>query len=152
MWTQVYAPIGGSLGVSALAAAVPIVVLFLMLGVLRKAAWQSALTALASAFIVAIVVYKMPLKLAVISTVYGGAYGLFPIAWIVFAAIAVSLLPVMTRSTPLMPACALASVSPIATPLPPLFASSSGGPLRAKMSPACMTRSAGNTTNASPFV
>src|SRR5205823_12919373 len=35
----------------------------------------------------AIVVYRMPLKLAVISTVYGAAYGLFPIAWIVFAAI-----------------------------------------------------------------
>src|SRR3954471_9993932 len=87
MWTQVYAPVGGSLGVSALVAAVPIVVLFLMLGVLRKAAWQSALAALASAFIVAVAVYRMPLKLAVISTIYGGAYGLFPIAWIVFAAI-----------------------------------------------------------------
>jgi lactate permease len=87
MWTQVYAPIGGSLGVSALVAAVPIVVLFLMLGVLRKPAYQSALAALASAFVVAIAVYKMPVKLAVISTIYGGAYGLFPIAWIVFAAI-----------------------------------------------------------------
>jgi len=73
MWTQVYAPIGGSLGVSALVAAVPIVVLFLMLGVLRKPAYQSALAALASAFIVAIAVYKMPVKLAVISTIYGGA-------------------------------------------------------------------------------
>src|SRR3954468_17302492 len=87
MWTQVYAPVGGSLGVSALVAAVPYVVLFLMLGVLRKAAWQSALAALASAFIVAVAVYRMPLKLAVISTIYGGAYGLFPIAWIVFASI-----------------------------------------------------------------
>src|SRR5262249_59906916 len=55
----------------------------------------------------------------------------------------------MTRSTPLMLACALVSVSPIATPLPPLLASSSGGPLRAKMSPACMTRSAGKTTKRS---
>ena len=87
MWTQVYAPIAGSLGVSALAAAIPIVVLFLMLGVLRKPAWSSALAALVSAFVVAIFVYKMPLQLAVISAVYGGAYGLFPIAWIVFAAI-----------------------------------------------------------------
>ncbi len=87
MWTQVYAPISGSLGVSAIAAAVPIVVLFLMLGVLRRPAWESAVAALASAFAVALAVYKMPLKLAVISAVYGGAYGLFPIAWIVFAAI-----------------------------------------------------------------
>jgi len=87
MWTQVYAPISGSLGVSAIAAAIPIVVLFLMLGVLRRPAWESAVAALASAFAVALAVYKMPLKLAVISAVYGGAYGLFPIAWIVFAAI-----------------------------------------------------------------
>src|SRR5438876_2031154 len=87
MWTQVYAPIAGSLGVSALAAAIPIVVLFLMLGVLRKPAWSSAVAALISAFVVALAVYRMPLKLAVISTVYGAAYGLFPIAWIVFAAI-----------------------------------------------------------------
>ena len=87
MWTQVYAPVGGSLGLSALAAAIPIVVLFIMLGALRRQAWVAASTALLSAFIVAIAVYRMPLNLAVISTLYGGAYGLFPIAWIVFASI-----------------------------------------------------------------
>jgi lactate permease len=87
MWTQVYAPIGGSLGLSAIAAAVPIIVLFIMLGALRKPAWAAASAALVSAFVVAIAVYGMPLKLAVISLAYGGAYGLFPIAWIVFASI-----------------------------------------------------------------
>jgi lactate permease len=87
MWTQVYAPLGGSLGLSAIAAAIPIIVLFIMLGALRKPAWVAASTALLSAFIVAIAVYRMPLNLALISTIYGGAYGLFPIAWIVFASI-----------------------------------------------------------------
>jgi lactate permease len=87
MWTQTYAPIGGSLGLSAIAAAVPIVVLFIMLGALRKPAWSAALAALISAFVVALAVYGMPVRLAVISTVYGAAYGLFPIAWIVFASI-----------------------------------------------------------------
>jgi lactate permease len=87
MWTQVYAPIGGSLGLSAIAAAVPIIVLFIMLGALRKPAWAAASAALVSAFVVAIAVYGMPLKLAVVSVAYGGAYGLFPIAWIVFASI-----------------------------------------------------------------
>src|SRR5205823_5537776 len=86
-WTQVYAPLSGSLGLSAVAAAIPIVVLFIMLGALRKPAWAAAVAALTSAFAVAILVYRMPLQLAVISTVYGAAYGLFPIAWIVFAAI-----------------------------------------------------------------
>ncbi len=86
-WTQVYAPIGGSIGLSALAAAVPIVVLFVMLGVLRKPAWIASLAALVSALVVALTVYGMPARLAAISTAYGAAYGLFPIAWIVFAAI-----------------------------------------------------------------
>ena len=84
-WTQVYAPIGGSLGVSAIAAAIPIIVLFIMLGALRKPAWAAATAALISALVVALAVYHMPVRLAVISTLYGAAYGLFPIAWIVFA-------------------------------------------------------------------
>jgi len=87
MWQHNYEPIGGSLGLSAPAAAIPIVVLFLMLGVLRKPAWVSALSALVSALVVALAAYGMPVKLALIATIYGAAYGLFPIAWIVFASI-----------------------------------------------------------------
>src|SRR6266545_5305682 len=87
MWQHNYEPIAGSLGASALIAAIPIVVLFVMLGVLRKPAWISALTALASAFIVSLAFYRMPASLAFISTIYGAAYGLFPIAWIVFTSI-----------------------------------------------------------------
>jgi lactate permease len=87
MWQHNYEPIAGSLGVSALAAAIPIVVLFVMLGVLRKPAWMSAATALASALIVSLVVYQMPVGLALVSTIYGAAFGIFPIAWIVFASI-----------------------------------------------------------------
>ena len=85
MWQHNYAPLGGSLGLSALAAVIPIAVLFLMLGVARKPAWLSALAALASALAVSLIVYGMPAQLALISTAYGAAYGLFPIAWIVFA-------------------------------------------------------------------
>ena len=87
MWQHNYHPVGGSLAASSLAAAVPIVVLFLMLGVLRKPAWMSAVAALVSALIVALGVYGMPAQLAVISILYGAAYGLFPIAWIVFSSI-----------------------------------------------------------------
>jgi len=87
MWQHNYHPVAGSLAVSALVAAIPVFVLFLMLGVLRKPAWMSALSALASAFVVALAVYGMPVQLAVISTLYGAAYGLFPIAWIVFSSI-----------------------------------------------------------------
>ena len=58
-----------------------------MLGVLRKPAWMSAATALVSALLVSLVVYRMPVSLALISTIYGAAFGIFPIAWIVFASI-----------------------------------------------------------------
>jgi lactate permease len=72
---------------SAVVAAIPIIVLFIMLGALRKPAWISAVAALISALAVSLVAYGMPVKLALASTVYGAAYGMFPIAWIVFASI-----------------------------------------------------------------
>jgi lactate permease len=87
MWQHNYEPIGESLGLSALAAAIPIFVLFYMLGVKRKPAWMAALTALASALLVALLGYRMPLSMAIISTLYGAAFGIFPIAWIVFSSI-----------------------------------------------------------------
>jgi lactate permease len=87
MWQHNYEPVGGNLGVSAVVAAIPILVLFVMLGVLRKPAWMAALAALVSALVVALGAYGMPAQLAVISTVYGAAFGLFPIAWIVFSSI-----------------------------------------------------------------
>ena len=87
MWTHNYEPLGGSLALSAPVAALPIVVLFLMLGVWRAPAWKAALSGLLTAFVIAVLVYGMPASLAVISTLYGAAYGIFPIAWIVFASI-----------------------------------------------------------------
>src|SRR5687767_14372166 len=96
MWQHNYEPIGGSLGISAMFAAIPIAVLFVMLGVLRKPAWMAAATALASALIVALAAYGMPAQLAIIATIYGAAFGIFPIAWIVFASIMLYRLAVET--------------------------------------------------------
>jgi lactate permease len=87
MWQHNYMPLGGSLGPSAAVAAIPILVLFVMLGLARKPAWMSAASALLSALVVALTVYGMPVQLAVISTLFGAATGLFPIAWIVFTSI-----------------------------------------------------------------
>ena len=87
MWEHNYAPVGGSLGVSAMVAVLPLIVLFVMLGVLRKPSWMSALAALGTALLVSLTAYGMPVSLAVVSTLYGAAYGLFPIAWIVFTSI-----------------------------------------------------------------
>ena len=87
LWVQTYTPVGESLGLSAVVAAIPIFVLFLMLAVLRKAAWMAAVSALASALVVALFVYGIPAHLALNSTISGAAYGIFPIAWIVFTSI-----------------------------------------------------------------
>jgi len=87
MWQQNYEPLGGSLGLSALVAAIPIFVLVYMLGIRRSASWQAALAALGSAILISLVAYGMPAQLALISAVYGAAFGLFPIAWIVFTSI-----------------------------------------------------------------
>src|SRR5829696_10010582 len=87
MWQHNYEPVGGSLGLSSAVAAIPIIVLFVMLGVLRKPAWMAAVSALVSAILVALFGYGMPPQLALMSTLFGAAFGLFPIAWIVFASI-----------------------------------------------------------------
>jgi len=87
MWEQNYFPVGGSLSFSALVAAIPLLVLFYMLGVKRKPSWMAGLSALAAAALLAVLVFRMPPVQAVAATLYGAAFGLFPIGWIVFTAI-----------------------------------------------------------------
>jgi lactate permease len=87
MYRQVLDPVSGSLGLSAIFAALPLVILFLLLGVLRITAWISALVSLAVALVVATVVYPMPADQAVLAATLGAAFGFFPILWIVINAI-----------------------------------------------------------------
>jgi L-lactate transport len=96
MWDQVYVPVANSLPLSAACAVLPILVLLVALAVLRMAAWKAGLLGLAAAILVAIVIYGMPLRLIAASTAYGAAFGLFPIAWIVFWAVALYRLTVET--------------------------------------------------------
>ena len=87
MWPQNYTPLDGSLALSALLAAIPIFVLLYLLGIKRKPAWLASLYALLAAVIVAAVLYRMPADKLASSILYGAAFGLFPIGWVVFAAI-----------------------------------------------------------------
>jgi L-lactate transport len=96
MWDQVYVPVAGSLPASAAIASLPILVLLIALGVLRMPAWKSGLLGLATAMLLAAFVYRMPVRLVLDSTAYGAAFGLFPIAWIVFWAVALYRLTVET--------------------------------------------------------
>lgn len=86
MYQQVYDPIAGSLLLSTLVAVIPIVVLFVLLAGIRMAAQWAGLITLAVALVIAVLVYGMPIGLALDSTLLGICFGLFPIVWIVINA------------------------------------------------------------------
>jgi lactate permease len=85
-WEQQYDPLG-NLFASALVAALPVVVLLGLLGIMQVRAYIAALWGLASALVIAVAVFHMPAVLAAAAAAYGAAYGLFPIGWIVLNAI-----------------------------------------------------------------
>ena len=87
MYQQVYDPIASSLVLSTLVAIIPIVVLFVLLAGIRIAAQWASLATLATALVIAVLVYGMPIGLALNSTLLGICFGLFPIVWIVINAI-----------------------------------------------------------------
>jgi lactate permease len=87
MWTQNYTPLAGSLALSAIMAALPAFTMLYLLGIKRFPAWKASLAGLAAAVLVALFLYHMPVGLVAGSLGYGAVFGLFPIGWIIFAAI-----------------------------------------------------------------
>ncbi len=87
MFQQTLDPVGGSLALSALCAAVPLLTLFVLLGGLRLKAWLAGLISLAVALAVAVVLFEMPVGQALLAGTEGAAFGFFPILWIVINAI-----------------------------------------------------------------
>ncbi len=85
-WTQTYLPLG-NLYLSALVAALPVIVLLGALAFFHLKAHAAALLGLATALVIALLVYGMPATMAVAAVLNGAAYGLFPIGWIVLNAI-----------------------------------------------------------------
>ena len=94
-WSHDYNPLGHLL-VSALVAAIPVVVLLGLLAFWHVRAQIAALAGLATAGVIAVGVYHMPVQLAVLSAGYGAAFGLFPIGWIILNAIFIYNLSVQT--------------------------------------------------------
>jgi len=82
-WAQSYDPAHHWL-LSAAWAALPLVVLLVLMGGLRLKGHLAALAGMASALAIAVFVFRMPASMALLATGYGAAYGLFPICWIVF--------------------------------------------------------------------
>jgi lactate permease len=86
-WIQSYTPVAGSLGISALLAAVPLAVIFVSLAVFKMKAHKAGPLAVASAIAIAVLCWQMPLKLAALATFHGAAFGLFPVFYIVVTTI-----------------------------------------------------------------
>lgn len=84
-WTQIIDPFK-YLPISALVAGIPIIFIFWSL-IKKMKGYKTSLLALVIAILIAILVYDMPLQLAVLSTVHGALYGLFPICWIIISAV-----------------------------------------------------------------
>jgi lactate permease len=84
-WVQNYDPLGNAF-FSTMMASLPVVVLLTLL-VKGMAAHRAALIGLLVAFLVAVFGFRMPWTAAVASAVYGAAFGLMPIGWIVIAAV-----------------------------------------------------------------
>jgi len=82
LWEQNYDPLR-NVFLSTLVAALPVVVLLGTIAFLKVRIHFAALIGLFVALAVAIFVFKMPAKAAAATTVYGAAYGLFPIGWII---------------------------------------------------------------------
>jgi lactate permease len=87
VYQQVLDPVGHSLAWSSLVAAIPLLLLFVLLGVLRVTAWVASLVSLAVAIAIAVLVYGMPIGQSLLAGTEGAAFGFFPILWIVINAI-----------------------------------------------------------------
>ncbi len=85
-WTQVYNPLG-SLFLSALVAAIPVIVLLGALAFFHVKAHLAALLGLFLALAISVGIYGMPLSMAGATAAYGAAFGLLPIGWIILNAI-----------------------------------------------------------------
>ncbi len=85
-WTQVIDPLH-NMALSALLASVPVLFIFWALIIRKMKGYLATLGATVIALLIAIVFYKMPTGLALLSTAHGALYGLFPITWIIIGAI-----------------------------------------------------------------
>jgi lactate permease len=87
MFQQLLTPVGGSLALSFLAAVLPILAVLILLGLLRRPAWQAALAGLVVGLIISVAVWQVPLDLALQAVANGAVFALWPVMWIVVNAL-----------------------------------------------------------------
>src|SRR6476659_210159 len=96
MYRPVLDAVSGSLTLTALVAMLPLLTLFVLLGVLRMTAWKAAVISLVVSLLVAVIAYSMPAGQALLAGTEGAAFGFFPILWIVINAIWIYNMTVVT--------------------------------------------------------
>jgi lactate permease len=87
MFHQLLTPVGDNLALSFLVAALPVLTVLLLLGVLRRPAWQAALAGLIVGLIVAIGPWQLPAPLAFHAVFNGATFAVWPVMWIVVNAL-----------------------------------------------------------------
>jgi lactate permease len=87
MFHQLLTPVGDSLLLSFLVAVLPIATVLVLLGILKRPAWQAALAGLAVGIGIAATVWGMPAHLAFASALNGAVFALWPVMWIVINAL-----------------------------------------------------------------
>ncbi len=87
MFHQLLTPVADSLLLSFVCAILPIVTVFVMLGVFRRPSWQSSIAGLLVALVIAVTLWQFPLALALDSVAAGATFALWPVMWIVFTAL-----------------------------------------------------------------
>ena len=87
MFHQLLTPVANSLTLSFLVAILPIATVLIMLGVLKRPAWQAALAGLIVGLLIAIGVWRLPANLGFAAAANGAIFGLWPVMWIVINAL-----------------------------------------------------------------
>jgi len=87
MFAQQVTPIGGSLGWSFGVAILPVLTVLLLLGGLRRPAWQAALAGLGVGLIIAVTAWRLPLPLALAAITNGAVFAVWPIMWTAVSAL-----------------------------------------------------------------
>jgi lactate permease len=87
VFKQLLTPVAGNLALSFVVAAAPILVVLVLLGALRRPAWQASLAGLLVGLAIAVGVWRMPVGLAGASLANGAVFALWPVMWIVVNAL-----------------------------------------------------------------
>jgi lactate permease len=87
VYKQVLDPVSHSLGLTAIFAILPLLVLFVLLGGFKMKAQWASLIALGVSIVIALIVYSMPIGQAGDAAIEGAVFGFWPIMWIVINAL-----------------------------------------------------------------